>query len=925
MLQLQAVVALDSSKFTGGLGGLGAAVSNFSGAAMTMFDGVAAEIAAMYSAFGATGAAVAGLKDVISTGAVFEKSMANVQSVTGLAGDEFVRVSVATRDAAKATSFTAGQAAEAMYALGSSGISSAAVLEATLMPALKLAGATQSDTKLATEAMTMAMANWKLGAEDATTVADTFAGVIAGTPATMERLGDALKYAAPAGSAFGMSMKDTVDAIGAFHVVGLRGEMAGTAFRGALVELSQAAASGAGQVGAAMQGWSAETDGLVGAVKRLEEAGVPTSVVINEMGRRAGPGMAALVRLGSDAMGELSAKITSLSDVQKMYDIQMDTTRGKFDLFKASVEEAKIVLFTQMAPALQRTIELGTQLVDWLVEVTPSFKEMKNAISPLVTWFKNLDDSTKFVIAGIGGLGVAFGLVGPAVGAALAGMAAKAAIAFPAMMKSMLGFLVPALSGLLILSAAFAGFSLGQTVSNIKAGSDTIGGHLTTFFTQMIFEVEAFSASMGVYWEKMMLTIKRFVLEQAPHVVAGFVGMIAPMIQSWGDFRAWVLENLGMDEMAKEVREKSKDMADSFANFDSSVALDNVNAQLGTLDGKLDAIAKERAANLRVAMEMAGEAAKENLAKGIDKAEVFDQWLVQMDENGTELWSMIERGGAEAMAAFDKLVGSTEKAADATGAAGDTAFGAAGQFDVLAEATGPAATEMAKFGDEAIAFGQSLSNMKQKKLDEIINALRKFAMDMAGLPKLDLSWVEDFGKIRLPSLGGIQFFETDFKKLIGILSGQNVKGLNGLDFKWVSDLANLRLPQLRGVTSWSVEWNKLVSTVGSAGKISLAWLSDLSNFKLPESGAWSKFVGAFQTLANGISQAKSPNLGWLATIAAIDTETVTNMEKIAKVLSGLPTGTYNASIEIDWATNYTLQSIDKSLSKLAGMKGILWV
>ena len=185
---LQAVVALDGSKFTSGMTGMLASVQRFAGMSMTMFGGVAGQVASMWAAFGPMGGVMAGMKEVIIVGASFEQSMANVKSVTGLMGDEFVRVSNATRAAAAQTSFTTAQAADAMYALGASGMSSADMLEASLLPALKLAGATQYDTTLATEAMTAAMAIWQLGAEDATGVADLFAGAIASSPANMQRL-----------------------------------------------------------------------------------------------------------------------------------------------------------------------------------------------------------------------------------------------------------------------------------------------------------------------------------------------------------------------------------------------------------------------------------------------------------------------------------------------------------------------------------------------------------------------------------------------------------------------------------------------------------------------------------------------------------------------------------------------------------------
>ena len=196
-LALQAVVALNTSKFGTGIGSLRSAVSNATGAMAMAFGGVTAEILMMGKAFGPLGAAVAGMKAVIAVGAPFETAMAKVASVTGLVGDELKDVEVMARDMAKATMFTATETGDALYALGSAGISAAGDLKSTLQPVLQLAGATLTDTGLVAEAVTSTIMNLGMSFDDAGKVADQFAGAIAKSPATMERLADALKYAAP--------------------------------------------------------------------------------------------------------------------------------------------------------------------------------------------------------------------------------------------------------------------------------------------------------------------------------------------------------------------------------------------------------------------------------------------------------------------------------------------------------------------------------------------------------------------------------------------------------------------------------------------------------------------------------------------------------------------------------------------------------
>lgn len=365
-LALQAIVSLDKTGFASGLSGLSQAVSNVTGAMSMAFGGVASEIIAMSQAFGPVGGAVAALKQAVTAGASFEQQIANVSSVSGLMGEELKKVEIAARDLAKTTRFTATEAGDALYSLASAGITGADALSNTLKPALLLAGATLSSTQMATEAVTAALANFQIPANEATRIADQFAGAIATSPATMERLSEAMKYAGPAAAGFGIALEKTVAEVAAFHQVGLRGEMAGTSFRMALVQLSQESVKAGSAVGEALKGWDASTEGITGAVRRLNAAGVDTADVIQALGARAGPGIAALMKFGANAMDELAARITKTADVSKMYETQLGTLTGRFAIFKSAIEEVWLKLYGALAPALTALVENMTAAIDWV-------------------------------------------------------------------------------------------------------------------------------------------------------------------------------------------------------------------------------------------------------------------------------------------------------------------------------------------------------------------------------------------------------------------------------------------------------------------------------------------------------------------------------------------------------------------------------
>lgn len=565
---LQAVVALNTTSFTGGIAGLQASVSKFAGVAMTAFGGVAGEVSAMWGAFGPMGGVISGLKQVVAIGTTYEQSMARVSSYSGIAGKDLEQLGERGREAAEKLGFSGEQTGNAMADLALSGIDTADAMMNVLVPALKLAGATGGTTTQTSETLTAALKVFRFETSEATNVANLFAGAIASSPLNMDRLADSMKYAGPAASAFGMSLKQTVDVIAAFHQVGLRGEQAGTSFRMALMKLSEAAASGAGQVGAAMQGWKSSTEGLVGAVKRLEDAGVPASNIILELGARAGPGMAALLKLGSTAMDDLSAKVTKNSEVSKMYDTQMNTLAGHFKLFKASVEEAAQKLFILLGPAFEKILGMAKSLLGSIVKLAESFSFVGKAAGELLP-----------VLVGAGGLLWAFGkilAICPLLGGSLTGLFAGAAASMaptaaaltsmgtktiplvaaaslglskhtttlmngyqalnPALYKSVhsydlmhgavtrhnavtfqaatatngfLGTLTKLQAGVLMAAAAFAGWKLGQWIGQMNVGGKTIEG-----WTQHLIQLAMGLGDVDAQNQSVIDSVKRVVEQQ---------------------------------------------------------------------------------------------------------------------------------------------------------------------------------------------------------------------------------------------------------------------------------------------------------------------------------------------------------------------------------------------------------------------------
>ena len=1013
---LQAVVALDGSKFTSGMTGMLASVQRFAGMSMTMFGGVAGQVASMWAAFGPMGGVMAGMQagmqEVIKVGASFEQSMANVKSVTGLMGDEFVLVSNATRAAAAQTAFTTAQAADAMYALGASGMSSADMLEASLLPALKLAGATQSDTKLATEAMTAAMAIWQLGAEDATGVADLFAGAVASSPANMQRLSDAMKYAGPVGASFGMEMKNVVDEVAAFHVVGLRGQQAGTSFRMALIELSRAAQTGSGQVGAALKGWSAETEGLTGAVDRLNAAGVDGASVIQEMGARAGPGMAALLKIGGDAMRDLSDKVTKNSDVAKMYETQMGTLSGQFTLLKASIEELAVKLFSKLLPAFMKIIDGAKNFVSIIGRIAGAFGFVGTAIERLLPWliggaglllaFRELTEAILQATFGLNKAQEANDALVAAIGRqaeesrrlraeqaeAEAAAKRKAQAAHDAMMQEARAADIAREAYMANLreqknleqqsellatasmntGAALAELANANIVSEDTAKMATDAKNDLTLAESSLYDAvnslndarKAEAAQQQVVYdlERAAIDAKR-AHSKAARDLAGSVGTGAEMGE------AGVLATQALTEAETEAKNAAnalkaaqdaltnsqmtaKEKADALAKAIANLAdkqeaarkvVDRSISEYNTMDVLVTefnmTIEDSRKAFADFGAEAVTMASKAHQLK-IPFSEIAEnfKWITRNGEFAKDMikkefggaiqdvQGIMERFGKHTMDIVRQMAKTGESAEEAAISLGILKTGMDDAPDPINKVT----DSLAKAGKEALAFGKALLRMDQKTLDDIYQALQTFADNLGGI-KLDLGWMRDLAAFKLPQLN--QGHVTRFVNALKILArGISETKKIGADLSWGEALIRFKLPQLNQghVTRFVNALKILARGVKDAGDASpdFGWMKALSELSLPGTGGFSKFVTALTKFASDLGQIPAPALDWLTTIIDATNMDMAKLIQVSDIMAKIPTGTYNASVLIDWKDNYMLGKIEGHLSTLAGLKGVIW-
>lgn len=200
-----------------------------------------ASVAKKAAAVAAAAFAAVKVGDFISSAvdeyAEFEQAMANTSAIAGASADDYAKLSAAAREAGKATTFTASEAADALGYMALAGWN---VEESTaaLTPVLKLAEATQADLATTSDQVTDSMSAMGVGIDDLQGYLDVIVTTNNKANTTAADLMDAFIGCGGAARAAGMNYKETSTALGILANNGIKGSEAGTALNSMLVRIS---------------------------------------------------------------------------------------------------------------------------------------------------------------------------------------------------------------------------------------------------------------------------------------------------------------------------------------------------------------------------------------------------------------------------------------------------------------------------------------------------------------------------------------------------------------------------------------------------------------------------------------------------------------------------------------------------------------
>jgi len=462
----------------------------------------------------------------------FEQMMNRVKAATEATGPVFEQLRQQAIDLGATTAFSATEAAGAMQILATAGFNTTQIMEA--VPAvLDMAAAGAVDLATAAEIGSDILNGFGFEAKDLSKVNDVLARTFMATATNLVDLGNSFKYVGPIAKGVGLSFEETSAAIGLMGNAGIKGDMAGTALRGALSRLmspTKDVTEVLTKLGISLTDSSGKMLPLVDIMRRLENSGASTADMLKLFGQEAGPGMMALLTQGSGALANLTTQLrNSGGTADKVAKTQMQGLNAQLDNLSGAVETLMIAIGDAgLLAVLTRVATKMTDLVGSMAQTSPVVLNVVTVIGallaaagPLLFITGKIAEAIGFLLPWIKKFGTAFKAFGTGAMAFFATPAGWVVLAIAAIVAAM----VIAYK----YSDKFRAFAQRAFVAVGNAGKWLWESALQPAFKGIVKGMQLLRQRVGQLW-----TVVRPIFTGLGRVLmAAWSGQIRPVLQGW--------------------------------------------------------------------------------------------------------------------------------------------------------------------------------------------------------------------------------------------------------------------------------------------------------------------------------------------------------------------------------------------------------
>ena len=280
------------------------------------------------------------LGDLSQGGMNFGQSMADLSSITGIAGDDLKALGENARKVGQDSGLGAGTAART-YAILASQIDVAVIGMAGLNnlqeKSVTLAQASGMSIDAAATSLAGTINQFGLSANEAERVINVLAAGSKYGAAEIEELSQSFKVAGSAASVMGLTVEQSAGALEVLSKANLKGSEAGTALRNIILKLNT-------ELGVDLSRTSLST--ALDALKpRLTDATYLSKIFGME-----NVAAAQYLIQNSSAVEEMTRKVTGTNVAQEQAAVRTDTTAHKMEILRAKVDDIKISFANSLGP-----------------------------------------------------------------------------------------------------------------------------------------------------------------------------------------------------------------------------------------------------------------------------------------------------------------------------------------------------------------------------------------------------------------------------------------------------------------------------------------------------------------------------------------------------------------------------------------------
>ena len=174
----------------------------------------------------------------VKTGMDFDASMSKVKAISGATGEDMDKLRAKAREMGAKTAFSAKEAADAFGYMAMAGWKPKEMMQG-LSGVMNLAAASGESLASTSDIVTDAITAFGLKAQDSNRFANVLAATASNSNTNVRMLGESFKYVATTAGSFKFSIEDTALALGLAANNGVKGTMAGTSLKNALVNLTK--------------------------------------------------------------------------------------------------------------------------------------------------------------------------------------------------------------------------------------------------------------------------------------------------------------------------------------------------------------------------------------------------------------------------------------------------------------------------------------------------------------------------------------------------------------------------------------------------------------------------------------------------------------------------------------------------------------